>query len=314
MADEFIIATKGRGRKCAGKAEVGKEECGRCGQLEAKMEEMRVRMDEMSKVVVELKAEVKVLNEKVAKSGSDDSVKKSVEVEAEKAGMVWKMEWKKEKEEFKTNFRNILEEEKKNKEMETGSRKEGVKGSDGSITCSRREIRMEVAEEWERERRRNRLVLMGIPEVGEDGGGNEMVQEVMKGLMYGEKVDYQVLGRIGKKGLRARPIRVMVVQREQKRTILSRAKELKKIEGLQRVFVMPDLTREQQEEDFRIRKGRWSAGGVRGVVGGGLSGVTRVEGKTEEDKEVARGGTAEGGEEHEGEEAGINDAGEVSFL
>ena len=68
---------------------------------------------------------------------------------------------------------------------------------------------MEVAEEWERERRRNRLVLMGIPEVGDDGGGNEIVQEVMKGLLYEEKVQYQVLGRIGKKGLRARPIRVI---------------------------------------------------------------------------------------------------------
>ena len=47
-------------------------------------------------MVVELEAEVQVLNDKVAKLGSDVNVKKSVEVEAEKAGMVWKMDWKKE--------------------------------------------------------------------------------------------------------------------------------------------------------------------------------------------------------------------------
>ena len=39
-----------KGRKCAGKAEGGKNECGKCGRIEALMEVMRLRMDEMSKV------------------------------------------------------------------------------------------------------------------------------------------------------------------------------------------------------------------------------------------------------------------------
>ena len=42
---------------------------------------------------------------------------------------------------------------------------------------------MEVAEEIDRERRKNKLVIMGVPEEGEDGGGSGIAEKVIKELI-----------------------------------------------------------------------------------------------------------------------------------
>ena len=276
-----------RGKRCVTKGEGGKDECGKCGVKGAQLEEMRLMMEEMRKELVELKGEMKFLHEAVRvareewegcrKQLDGGSEEKSGEVE--KIEKAWKVVCEKKEEEFRISLRSIMEEEER---LVAESRKEGVMRNDGNITFSKREVRMEVAEELEKERRRNRLVLMGIPEVGEDGGGKDMVDEVMKGLLYGEKVQFQVLGRIGRKGVKARPIRIMMEEREQKRKILSRAKQLRQIRGLERVFVMPDLTRAQQEEEYKIRIGRWRAGGEGVAFGRGRLGCLGRMGKLEQ--------------------------------
>jgi hypothetical protein len=72
--------------------------------------------------------------------------------------------------------------------------------------------------------------------------------------MTGVKVEFVVLGRIGAKGEKARPIRIKIDDVGHRRNLLARAKGLKEIDGLERVFIVPDLTRAQQEEGRKLRE------------------------------------------------------------
>jgi nitrogen fixation/metabolism regulation signal transduction histidine kinase len=117
----------------------------------------------------------------------------------------------------------------------------------------RKDIRMGVVEELEREKRRSNLVLMGVPEEGEWGEGREIVLDVVNGLVPEVNVEFVIIGRIGKKGNAARPVRIRVEDQGHRRKLLSRAKELKGREGFQRIYIVPDLTRVQQEEDKALR-------------------------------------------------------------
>ena len=101
MAAVTMSGEKGvRGKRIAAKVEGGKDECGKCGLKGSQLEEMRLLM-EMRKEVAELKVEVKFLHEAVRvareewegcqKKLDGDSVKKSGEVEVEKAEKAWKV-------------------------------------------------------------------------------------------------------------------------------------------------------------------------------------------------------------------------------
>jgi hypothetical protein len=116
----------------------------------------------------------------------------------------------------------------------------------------RKDIRMGVVEELEREKRRTNLVLMGVPE-GDDGEGREIVTDVVNGLVPEVKVEFVIVGRIGKKGNVARPVRIRVDEQGHRRKLLARAKDLKGKEGLDKIYIMPDLTRLQQQEDKALR-------------------------------------------------------------
>ena len=60
----------------------------------------------------------------------------------------------------------------------------------------RRVLRMEVTEQIDRERRKNKLVIMEVPEEGEDGGGSGIAEKVIKELIPESEVKFIVLGRI----------------------------------------------------------------------------------------------------------------------
>jgi hypothetical protein len=131
----------------------------------------------------------------------------------------------------------------------------------------RKDIRMGVVEEMEREKRRNNLVLMGVPEEGENGEGREIVKDIISGLMPGVQVNFELVGRIGKKGVGTRPVRIKVDDQSHRRKLLARAKDLKDKEGLDKIYIVPDLTRVQQMEDKKLREEvrRLRAAGERGV-------------------------------------------------
>jgi hypothetical protein len=131
----------------------------------------------------------------------------------------------------------------------------------------RKDIRMGVVEEMEREKRRNNLVLMGVPEEGENGERREIVNNVISGLMPGVQVNFELVGRIGKKGVGTRPVRIKVDDQNHRRKLLAGAKDLKDKEGLDKIYIVPDLTRVQQMEDKKLREEvrRLRAAGERGV-------------------------------------------------
>lgn len=153
------------------------------------------------------------------------------------------------RDEVKSTFAQIVqEEEKKVAEALERGREVG-----GSGRTKEREVQIQVLEMMERTKRRNNLILMGIPEEGKDGEGSEIVQDVVNGLMT-EKVEYEVMGRIGVKGSKPRPIRIRVGDIVQKRKILASAKKLKNTVGMERIYIVPDLTWQQQEEDKKLRE------------------------------------------------------------
>jgi hypothetical protein len=113
-------------------------------------------------------------------------------------------------------------------------------------------VTMGMSEDLERQSRRLNLVFMGIKEVSVDED-KVVVQDLVRALMGSEQVGIRVGERVGRKGAKDRPIRVFVEEAEQRRRILARAKDLKRMEGKERIYIVPDLTRKQQEEDKILR-------------------------------------------------------------
>ena len=77
-------------------------------------------------------------------------------------------------------------------------------------------------------------------------------------------VQYQIVGRIGKivDGNKAgtssamekvRPIRISLEDASHRRRILMRAKDLRLLQGFEKIYVAPDLTQMQQAEDRKLR-------------------------------------------------------------
>jgi len=120
-----------------------------------------------------------------------------------------------------------------------------VGGGDG-------DMRAQLTEEEERERRKFNLMFMGIKE-GSAEEGEMVVRGLVKVLLGGEYVGLRVGERVGRKGVKDRPIRVVVEEAGQRRKILARAKDLKTMEGKGGIYIAPDRTRKQQEEDRVLR-------------------------------------------------------------
>ena len=193
---------------------------------------------------------------------------------------------------IKRSFVDIVKEEEAEwiKKTNVKASKESNKGA------ARREIRTEVIEEMEREKRRSNIVLMGVPEEGEQGEGEEIVRDVVRGLVPEATVEFVVVGRIGKKGEGNRPVRVRVEDQGHRRKLLSRAKELKGKENLQRIYLVPDLTKMQQLEDKALRdevKSRRLRGEIGVKIEKGVvvsKGTTRVEGGERQEEGHSSGG------------------------
>jgi hypothetical protein len=106
----------------------------------------------------------------------------------------------------------------------------------------------------ERDKRRNKVIIFGVPEEGENGEGTEIVEEVIRGLLVGGEEKYEVMGRIGRKGSRPRPIRVKIEEYRSKVRLLVEAKKLRDMEGKRNIYIVADLTMKQQEEDWKKRE------------------------------------------------------------
>ena len=99
--------------------------------------------------------------------------------------------------------------------------------------------------------------MFGVPEKGKEGEGSKIVQDVINGLL-GEGVlaviKYEVVGRVGKKADKPRPLRIKVEDSRSRRRILVSANKLKGMKGKENIYIVPDLTKMQQKEDKEIRE------------------------------------------------------------
>ncbi len=87
--------------------------------------------------------------------------------------------------------------------------------------------------------------------ISEDEGSNEaeQVESIISTIMDENNVKFDIIGRIGIKGAKMRPLRIKVDDNGHRRMILRKAKQLKEIKDFERIYIAPDLTRKQQEED-----------------------------------------------------------------
>ncbi len=115
-----------------------------------------------------------------------------------------------------------------------------------------KELKEDLLEDMEVDKRKLNLIVKGVPENKSEDGDYEFVEEMFTNLIGGQKAskvieDMERMGRYTKD--KKRNIRVMISNSEAKRLILTKAKELKNKTGYEKVYVTPDLTRKQQEDD-----------------------------------------------------------------
>ena len=95
---------------------------------------------------------------------------------------------------------------------------------------------------------------MGLEEgTNEEESESEKVAEIFRELLEGVPVRLGTVERLGKKGDKVRHIRVTIEDQYTRRKILARAKNLKDKSATKKLFIVPDLTRLQQENDKKLR-------------------------------------------------------------
>ncbi len=114
---------------------------------------------------------------------------------------------------------------------------------------------MQMAEAMERDKRRNNLIIMGLEEGKTEQETEKKIREMIADMTDKEiYIEIEVKGRIGKINEKsARPVRVEVESPEERRLLLKKAITLKNNKKYEKIYVVPDLTRKQQEEDKQLR-------------------------------------------------------------
>ena len=136
-----------------------------------------------------------------------------------------------------------------------------------------RNLQMQITERIEIEKRKTNLIVMGINEL-EENEDSTKIESILEYLMPDIQIKYEIVGRVGVKKDKIRPLRIKIDDHGHRTMILRRAKTLKENSQLNKIFLCPDLTRKQQEEDKikrdevkRLRlEGHTSARIERGVV------------------------------------------------
>lgn len=130
-----------------------------------------------------------------------------------------------------------------------------VKKMKSHLDSTVREMKEEMEENLEIERRKMNIIIHGL----QDKDGEADVEEVMKLLDEGLHLDYsrhvEGMVRIGRGVVdqKPRPLKILLKRAESRKEILIRAKDLKRVEAYSKVYITPDLTRKQQEKDKELR-------------------------------------------------------------
>ena len=115
-------------------------------------------------------------------------------------------------------------------------------------------MRVQVNEASDRDKRKNNLMVMGLPD-GDLGKTKDDIQKVLDHLCHDveEVITALEFEMVGKPGSQKGPVRIVFRTLEDRKDILVKAKELKKDKNFEKVYIMPDLTKMQQEEDKKLR-------------------------------------------------------------
>jgi len=114
-----------------------------------------------------------------------------------------------------------------------------------------REFKVQLNEAMERHKRRTNLVIMGAVEDTVDQT-KELIGSMLKVLLQ-DDVEFTVLGRVGKlDGAKIRPVRICIEDADIRRKLLKKASSLKNNKEYEKIYVSPDLTTKQQEEDKKL--------------------------------------------------------------
>ena len=113
-----------------------------------------------------------------------------------------------------------------------------------------------MTEVMERDKRRNNLIIMGIEESKTEQEVEDKIREMIAEVIDKETVEMVIKGRVGKiNDKNCRPVRVEMRGESPaaRRLILKKASTLKKNKNFEKIYVVPDLSRMQQEEDKQLR-------------------------------------------------------------
>ena len=205
-------------------------------KFEKDMIEVKSELKELNKEKNNQKAELKDLQERF--QAEVDGVKKEV-------GEVGK-----DVKEHKQQFSEIA---KKGLTVEQLAADPGRMMAETNTRNQERDFQVKLTEAMERDKRKNNLVIMGIDESKNEQETKEFVEEIFSKLLEHDMVEYEVKGRIGKVRDKCRPVRVEVINASGRRQIMKKAKTLKEDRKFEKIFVSPDLTRKQQEENKTLR-------------------------------------------------------------
>jgi hypothetical protein len=122
-----------------------------------------------------------------------------------------------------------------------------------NIQAQDREFQVRLTEAMERDKRKNNVVIMGINEDLSEDETRDFIDDMLAKLMDNEKTKIEVKGRIGKNRDKCRPVRVEIEDHIYRRNVMKKASTLKTNAKFEKVYIAPDLTRKQQEEDKILR-------------------------------------------------------------
>ena len=206
-------------------------------EMEEDRRKEKGKQEKIEKEMEEVKNSINEFKGKVPGMGEMEDVKNRIE------------EVKKSTDEVKMSFAEVIGNGAQGKERVF--KKPNEKETDKKQEKGEQMMMMEMIE---RAKRRGNLILFGVPEEGKEGEGSEIVQDVINGLLGEGVVRYEVVGRVGKKADKPRPLRIKVEDSRSRRRILVSANKLKGMKGKENIYIVPDLTKMQQKEDKEIRE------------------------------------------------------------
>jgi hypothetical protein len=227
--------------------------CERCdekvGNILGGIVKLRENHEKMEKEMGELKKEVAELTKEL-KQEKKGLKERQDKVEAEFEGVRKEVvEVGKDLKEQKGKYSEALKKGLNQEQVEADKGRKEV----GNSANQEREFQMHLAEAMERDKRKSNLVIMGMKEEMGEQEANQFITTMLSKLLDGEKVAFENKGRVGKEGDKCRPVRVTIEETTCRRGIMKKAMKLKEEREYEKIFISPDLTRKQQEEDKKLR-------------------------------------------------------------